>query len=100
MEVHSNVYRADIEDYGNTVTLKDPRLRVSSRKLVLEGRANPGYRIDYEGPSEGGKDIRGALLLTLRGETAIWLNIQSESSDWTGLEPTVERIMLRFGVAR
>ena len=98
VEVRSGVSDADIEEYGDSVDLTDPRLRVLSRGKVFQGRVNPSYRIDYEGSAEGGSDIRGAVLLTLRGETAIWLSVQSELSDWPDLEPTSERILLRFAV--
>ncbi len=99
VEVRSGVSVADVEEYGETVQLTDPNLRILSRGRVFEGRANPSYRIDYEGPAEGGGGVHGVLLLTLRGETVVWLTVQSELPDWTDLEPTAERILSRFAVA-
>ena len=43
--------------------------------------------------------VRGAVLLMLSGEAAMWLTVESDLSDWPGLEPMVERVLSRFGVA-
>ncbi|MCH8063054.1 MAG: trypsin-like peptidase domain-containing protein [Chloroflexi bacterium] len=99
VEVRSGSTKANVEEYGDSVELTDPKLRVLSRGKVFERRPNPGYRIDYEGSVEDGGAVRGALLLTLSGDAAIWLTVQSELSDWADLEPTVERILSRFAVA-
>ena len=99
VEVRPGSAAASIEEYGDSVELTDPRLRVLSRGKVFERRSNPGYRIDYEGSAEDGGAVRGAVLLILSGDAAVWLTVQSGLADWPDLEPTVERIISRFAVA-
>ena len=81
----------NVLDYGasSTVTNAD----VVSRGLVFSARPNPSYRIDFTA-----KGRRGATLITLRLDKAIWVFVSADVDEWPELEPLVEDIFLRMAV--
>ncbi len=71
------------------------------RQLVLTGRSNPSYRIEYASLSpflDVGKQVRGAALITLAGTNAIWVFVEGPPEDWEATKALADDILLRFAV--
>ena len=83
-----------IQSYGpsHTVTNAD----ILSRQLVFSGRPNPSYRIDYQYLNESEvRFYRGAVLITIVGENAIWVFVDDLLGNWTEIQGLVDDIFLR-----
>ena len=70
-----------------------------SRKVVFAGRPNPSYRIDYTSTYSGTvKLARGAALITLLGDNAIWVFVDALAENWDMIPGLVDDILLRVAV--
>lgn len=84
-----------IQSYGAAHTVLNAA--ILSRQLVYTGRPNRAYRIDYTRTYEG-KQIRGAVLITLSGSNAIWVFVDDWAENWSTIETLVDDIFLRVAV--
>ena len=86
-----------IQAYGNAHTVRDST--ILGREVVYTGRPNPGYRMDYTRVDETtGKTVRGAVLITLGGGTAVWVFVDDYQEDWEELSHLADDIFLRVAV--
>jgi hypothetical protein len=83
----------DIGEYGDTFTVRNAE--IISEGLVLEGRINPSYRINYIYPET---NIRGSALITLARGNAIWAFVDGRADNWVNIEWLTNEVFLRVAV--
>jgi hypothetical protein len=98
VDIDDNPERRDIQQYGAAHSVQDSD--VIARRLVFDDRPNPSYRIDFSvQPPNGVQRQRGAALITLRGDEAIWVFFQSDEDEWDELASVREEVLLRVAVS-
>jgi len=87
----------DVASYGSRHTISDAE--ILSESAIYTGRSNPSYRWDYTySGSTSGRAFRGATLITLSGENAVWVQAGAFNENWDDVQGLVEEIFLRFAV--
>ncbi len=84
-----------IDIYGASQSVSNAE--VLSRQVLFPKRPNPSYKMDYSYTSQTtGKQFRGAVLIALSGENAIWIYVQDYSENWSQISSLVDDIFLRL----
>ena len=106
-EQQVSVQIASAQGYTSTVAYGDDHVvtydgneaTINSRQVVFAGRPNPGYRMEYTAfDASAGREVRGAVLITLSGDNAIWVFVEGWTEDWVGTRSLADDIFLRFAV--
>ncbi len=73
--------------------------RVISKNLVFPRRPIQSFRIDYSLPdAELGVTLRGAVLITLIGDNALWVFVDDFQDNWANIKSLADDIFLRVAV--
>jgi len=98
VDVLSDSGHNNVSTYGAAFTVTNADI-ILSRKVVFAGRPNPSYRIDYTATYSGTVELaRGAVLITLVGDNAIWVWVDAFAENWDMIPGLVDDILLRVAV--
>ena len=97
VQITGRLGHPDVSSYGTAASVSDAN--ILSRQNIFTARPNPSYRIDYTPVGTGnGTPFRGAAVITLTPDNAVWVFVVAESQLWNSLQEEVGNIFLRAAV--